>query len=118
MIIKDTLKNSLNIGLVGLVGIMPLIGCGGTETEFQKNGEFRGYTGRIVEMDKFRFINLYDPKDNSLLTATDGFDSKKDGRFDEIILSEVKNGSSLEKYANIDSLELAYNTIKREGEIK
>ncbi len=42
-------------------------------------------------------------------------DSIPDGRFDEIYLRNVPKGDKLEKYANLDSLNVLYNEVLENG---
>ena len=108
---KDTLKKILTGALIlGSLG-----GCSKNEA-FYKEGNFRGYKAIIGCDGEGRKINIYD--NEGRLFGLDEGGNEGDGRFDRINLSTVPKGHPLEKYANPDSLEVAYNQIKNQGENK
>jgi len=108
-------SNSLILGLAGLL-TASIVGCGPSVPEQHKQGRFRGFEV-TVDIGWFgpRNIKLEDKTANyraTFLIARDrSRGSLPDGRFDEISLKYVPKGHILERYANLDSLELAYQTV-------
>ncbi|HLC73777.1 MAG TPA: hypothetical protein VJH20_04040 [Candidatus Nanoarchaeia archaeon] len=108
-------SNSLVLGLAGLLSTS-MAGCEPNVPELHQQGRFRDFEV-TVDIDWLgpRNIKLEDNTQSyrkTYLTASDRSEgSLPDGRFDEISLKYVPKGHILERYANLDSLELAYQTV-------
>ena len=104
-------SNSLILGLAGLL-TASIVGCGPSVPEQHKQGRFRGFEV-TVDIGWFgpRNIKLEDKTANyraTFLIARDrSRGSLPDGRFDEISLKYVPKGHILERYANLDSLDIS-----------
>ena len=108
-------SNPLVLGLAGLL-TTSVVGCGPRVPEQHNQGRFRDFEVTIdIDLWGPRNIKLEDKTANyrqTFLTASDRSEgSLPDGRFDEISLKYVPKGHILERYANLDSLELAYQTV-------
>lgn len=103
------------LGTITLASLIGLAGCSekGKEVSY-KEGTFRGYDIIIREgvLGKEIQINRDISKDSYLYAR----DRDGNGVVDEIFLWSIPKGSPIEKYANPDSLEVAYNEVKNQGE--
>jgi hypothetical protein len=91
-----------------LIAALPLIfgGCGGSKPDI--NGTFRGYRATLSN-SVARHVVIHETSG-----FVYGIDFNEDGRIDEIGL-KVPKGSPLERYANPDSLEVAYSELTQSG---
>jgi hypothetical protein len=111
---KKTLRNILTAGLTSLA----LAGCRELPNTENFIGTFRGYETSVFKYGNSSRVTIIAPGfDWNRLIASD-FDN--DGNFDEITLAAVSiddwkraglSPSELYKYANSDSLRLAYNEV-------
>lgn len=105
-----SLKNLVKIAFVSLIG---LTGCRDMSNDFDKKGNFRGYPARAGISPYGRHVRL--DADENQTTYILAIDMLNDGQFEEIRLRNLPSGHPLEKYADLDSLELAYKQISEEG---
>ena len=102
------MKNTSKLSKIVLAGFLALTGCYDSSHDFKKEGEFRGYKATAFINPFGRGIHLKD--DPKILLAAMDYDN--DGVFDNILLEGLPKDHPLEKYANLDSLKLAYKELK------
>ena len=94
------------IYLIGRV-LTSLTGCGGTPGHY--DGEFRGLPARIPTDPERVEITLYDgPNRDHIISGEDG---NLDGAINAILTYDTPIDNRLTKYANKDSLTLAFNEV-------
>lgn len=110
MNLKDKVTSALKVGAVSLVGILPILSTGCTY--YSKEGSFRGYRVNTSIDGSQRRILIQDPKPENPIfyIGISATDEDVDGRFDRIYLN-IPKGHPLEKYASLDSLEAAYQSV-------
>jgi hypothetical protein len=93
--------------------VLALSGCGGKQESIEvKDGSFRGYPVHVIDDHVWaRQITMTEKGNPTIYVHAQGTHGYK---FNTIELNKVREGSPLEKYANLDSLELAYKTIMQQ----
>ena len=113
---KQILKNLLRTAIAPVIAT-GLIACTDTSDDFAKKGNFKEYEVYIWENSGERHISMQDKnQDVDFGPYLYAIDKDNDGRFDEIKLKRIPKGDSLEKYANLNSLEEIYKQISEQGE--
>ncbi len=112
-------RDLLTVGIVGTVAIIGLKECSYLESEntkdyFSRSGNFRGYKTVISQDGLGRQIYLEPKVKREFVSYLHGLDEDCDGRFDTITLIGLPKGHALEKYANSDSLKVAYEEVKNQ----
>lgn len=110
-------KRILPYVVAGALAFGSLSGCGENKNNtsyISKEGTFRGYEVSITgsDVDRSIFIAIGKRKSNGLDKGISAKDHFNHGQFSEIYLWGVPKGHPITKYANLDSLEVAYNEVK------
>jgi len=108
----DKIKDVGKKVALGLSVPLVLAGCSRDPNITIKQGVFRGFDVAVVKTSAERNIIMSDPKVPYWYIS--GHVSNLDGRFNEIGIY-VSKWHDLDKYANPDSLELAYSTIMEQN---
>lgn len=93
-------------------------GCSGNPSDWspEKMGKFEGYEVRIGVKGGKRYIGLSEnleqwKRHSSKASYLHANDFNNDERFDEILLDSLPKGHPLERYANPETLEKAYQAV-------